>query len=131
MDLKSIKQLVEQIAAVMGPALPSLLSKGGEEMAKSVGGALGKDVWDEARHLWNRILPVAQQSPGLMTAVEEVAQHPNNQVNIGVLQKELRKALQANAELASDMQKMMTNSGAAKNYSIKVKVKKMRDMNFS
>ena len=65
MDLESIKQLVEQIAAVMSPALPGLLSKGGEEMAKSVAGALGKDLWDEAKHLWNLILPVAQQSPGL------------------------------------------------------------------
>jgi hypothetical protein len=129
MDLESIKQLGEQIAAVMGPALPGLLAKGEEEMTKSVAGALGKDLWDEAKHLWNRLLPVAEKSPGLMTAAEEVAEDPNDQVNVGVLQKELRKALQANAELASDMQKLMASSGAAKMYSIKVK--KMRDMNFS
>ena len=60
MNLESIKQLVEQIATVMGPALPGLLSKGGEEMAKSVAGALGKDLWDEAKQLWKGILPAAQ-----------------------------------------------------------------------
>jgi hypothetical protein len=129
MDIESIKKLVEQIAAVMGPALPGLLSKGGDEIAKSVAGALGKDLWEEAKHLWTRILPVAQHSPGLMEAVEEVAQDPNDQVNIAVLQKELRKALQANMELASDMQQMMANSGANKSYYMDVH--KMRDMNFS
>src|SRR6185436_9149326 len=98
MDFDSVKQLVEQVAAIVGPALPGLLSKGEEEMTKSVAGALGKDLWEEAKKLWGRILPVAEQSPALMEAVQDVAQDPDDTVNLAVLQKELRKALQTNAE---------------------------------
>jgi hypothetical protein len=88
-------QLAEQVAETLHPYIGTLITAGI--------GALGKDAWEGVKTIWERLAPSIKKSPELKAAVEDLAAHPDATKNLASFREAIRKVLEQNPELASEL----------------------------
>lgn len=68
--------LVQQLAALLAPALPYLMGPAtiaGQKVAEAIGGKIGEDAWSTTKEVWRKLQPWVDKDPGVAKALKEVA----------------------------------------------------------
>lgn len=68
--------LVQQLTAILAPALPYLMGAAtitGQKVVEAIGGEIGKDAWSTTKQLWRKLLPWIDKNPVVAKSLKEVA----------------------------------------------------------
>jgi PIN domain nuclease of toxin-antitoxin system len=84
------------------PFLPYLL-KLGDKAAEETAKKLGVDAWEKAKAIWTKLRPQVQLKPATQEAVEDVAKSPNDEDAQAALRQQLKKLLNEDSALASEI----------------------------
>ncbi|NEP69028.1 hypothetical protein [Moorena sp. SIO3A5] len=90
----------------LAPCLPFLL-KAGNKVVEGALQTLGEDVWRKATAVWGKLQPKLEVKPLAKGAVEELANSPDDPDALDVLQKQLKKLLEQEPELAKDLAELL------------------------
>ncbi|NEO50455.1 MAG: hypothetical protein F6K55_42765 [Moorea sp. SIO4A3] len=90
----------------LAPCLPFLL-KAGNKVVEGALQTLGEDVWRKATAVWGKLQPKLEAKPLAKGAVEELANSPDDPDALDVLQKQLKKLLEQEPELAKDLAELL------------------------
>ncbi|HEX6902301.1 MAG TPA: hypothetical protein VF789_21465 [Thermoanaerobaculia bacterium] len=113
------KTLADAITILLAPALPYLVSGGGE-LVKEAGKALGENAPEILKSLWSKLRPKVEEKPVAAEAVEEVAKAPEDADAQGALRIQLRKILESDPELAAEIAGLVKEAQAAASYNATV-----------
>src|SRR3954452_12001376 len=94
---------VAVLGALLAPALP-YLTRAGERVAAEASQALGGAAWEYAQRLWDKLGARLKARPGGEEAVDDVAAAPGDAEARTVLVRQLRKLLEADPDLARDVE---------------------------
>jgi hypothetical protein len=104
------------IVKFLAPCLPFLLTVGN----KAVEGAsqkVGEDVWNKAKAIWGKLQPKVEAKEAAKEAAEDVAKNPDDEDLQASFRVQLKKILEADAELAKEIAEILqtqnSDSGAA------------------
>lgn len=85
--------------------LSPYLVKSGEKAAEE----LGKKLPDLASRVWNAVTAKFKGKPAAEEAVKDMAARPDDADNQAAFRKELRKLLEADPQLASELERLLTS----------------------
>jgi hypothetical protein len=102
----------EVLTTFLVPFLPRLLKKG-EALADKAIDQLGAAAWERAQALWRRLRPKVEAKEAAREAVEGVAESPDDQAARGAFQFQLRSLLQADPDLAAELERMVQEAQQA------------------
>jgi hypothetical protein len=109
-------QLPAQLVQLLAPYLPYLL-KGfklaGQEAAKALGEKAGEQGFEQAKALWDKLRPKMEASPAALEAVQDAADHPNNEDALAALRLQLKKLLAEDQALAQEMTRLVAQISAS------------------
>jgi hypothetical protein len=105
-----IKILADALTTTLAPALPYLVS-GGTELVKKAGETLKEEGLELAKKLWARLRPKVEEKPAAIEAAQDVAKAPEDSDAQGALRLQLRKLLEEDASLASELAKLLDAAG--------------------
>lgn len=105
-----LKLLADTLTTFLAPALPALVSGGGE-LVKEAGEKLGKDGPEMLKTLWVKLRPKVEEKPSADEAVHDVAKAPEDAAAQGALNMQLRKILEADSFLAAEIAKILEAAG--------------------
>ena len=97
---------VSIITTFLAPFLPYLLKAGEkatEEAGKKLGEKFGGDAWERAKALWMKLSPKVQAKPAAIEAASDVASDPEDKDAIAALRLQLKKLLNEDSTLASEI----------------------------
>jgi hypothetical protein len=114
-----LKQLADVLTTFLAPALPALTSGGGE-LVKEAGKKLGKDGPGMLKALWAKLRPKVEEKPAAAEAVQDVAKAPDDTAAKGALQMQLRKILEADSSLATEIAKILETAGPKTSFDAEV-----------
>jgi hypothetical protein len=100
------------LTAFLAPFLPYLVQKvekGAEKAIDSFGAA----AWERAQALWGKLRPKVEAKEGAREAAEGVAKSPTDDAARGALQFQLRALLQADPDLAAELERMIREAQQA------------------
>jgi len=97
------------VVSLLAPFLPYLI-KAGERSAQKAVDALATEAGKCAKALWMRLLPEVEARPATAEAAADVAADPEDELARGALQLQLRKLLEQNAELRTDVEAMLADA---------------------
>src|SRR5829696_1658646 len=97
-----LKLLADALVITLAPALPYLVS-GGTELVKKAGETLKEEGLELAKKLWARLRPKVEEKPAAIEAVQDVAKAPEDDDAKGALRLQIRKLLEEDASLASEL----------------------------
>jgi hypothetical protein len=112
--------MVVEAAVLAGTAVKFVVA-----VARQYGSAVWQQVEDDAtdaaadatvgmgRRLLRRLLGRTESRAAIKTAVIDVADHPDDEDFAAALRVQMRKALEADPELASEVSGMLTNAGVS------------------
>jgi len=104
-----VTTLAAGAVAALVPALPTLM-----DMGKGAAGEIGKrtvgKVSDAALGIWHLLRPKVDASPALAEAVTDLAQSPDDEDAQAALRVQIRKALMADPELATQLRPLVESS---------------------
>ena len=99
------------LTAFLAPFLPYLL-RAGEAAAQEAGARFGSDAWTHAQRLWRRLRPSVDAKPAASEAVDDAAAEPDDD-RLVALKVQLKKLLDADGELAADVERQFAEAQAA------------------
>ncbi len=109
-----IQVIANGVVNTIAPYLPSLLVLGGtmgEEMAKKISENVGDDAWELAKKLWFKITNGDDEKvENTIKKAKVVADNPDEEVFITVLEKVLVEQLQADNKLQEELRKIISNN---------------------
>jgi len=105
-----LKLLADTLTTFLAPALPALVSGGGE-LVKEAGEKLGKDGPEMLKALWAKLRPKVEEKPSADEAVHDVVKAPEDAAAQGALNMQLRKILEADSFLAAEIAKILEAAG--------------------
>ena len=108
---------IAAVGALLAPALPYLL-KSAEHAASQAASAIGEQTWKYAQRLWDKLAPRLGERPGAREAAEDVAADPADEDARQVLAYQLRKLLERDEALATEIETIMAD--AAQHVEIRV-----------
>ncbi len=108
-----IAMLAKDVAALLTPFLPYLL-KAGERAAEETGKKLGGDAWEKAKALWGKLRAKVETRPAAQEAVQDVADHPDDEDAQAALRLQLRKILAEDEALAAEVARLWQETEAAR-----------------
>lgn len=91
------------VVAFLAPLVPHLL-RGLKSGAGEAAEKLGREVWDQAEHLWQRIRDRISGRPEVPEIVDEIARDPHDQLAQAALARELRNAMAADPSFAAEIE---------------------------
>lgn len=103
------------VVAFLAPLVPHLLA-GLKSGAGEAAEKLGREVWDQAEHLWQRITDRMFSRPGVPQIVDEIARDPQDQLAQAALARELRNAMAVDPSFAAEIEGLwsrLQSTGAA------------------
>lgn len=103
---------VTVLGALLAPALP-YLTRAGERVFTEASEALGGTAWEYAQRLWDKLGGRLKARPGGEEAVEDVAAAPDDAEARTVLVRQLRKLLEADPELAREVEGLLADAEGA------------------
>lgn len=104
------KLLADAVMIMLAPALPHLVT-GGTELIKAAGKKLGEEGTGLIGKLWGLLRGKVEESPRARAAAEEVAESPEDDDARAGLRRQLLKILEADPELASEVEKLLESGG--------------------
>ena len=96
----------------LSPVLSLLLKRGQEATADAVE-KVGTAAWKRAQGIWGKLWPKLEGDPVGRQAAEAVAQNPDDDAAKGALQFRLRSLIEADPELAAELQRMIDSAEAS------------------
>jgi hypothetical protein len=103
---------VTALAGLLAPALPYLL-RAGEHVAAEASDALGRQTWEHAKRLWDKLGGAFGARVAAQEAVEDAAAAPNDAETRVVLVHQLRKLLDADPGLAREVESLLADAQQA------------------
>jgi len=97
------------VTTLLSSCLPSLL-KMGDKAVESIGSKIGADAWETAKKIWDKLRPKVEEKKSVLSAVEAVAESPDDEDCKEFFQKQLQKLLKENPELAEAIAKILQES---------------------
>ncbi|HEX9945220.1 MAG TPA: hypothetical protein VGG03_24685 [Thermoanaerobaculia bacterium] len=114
-----LKLLADALTTFLAPALPYLVSGGGE-LVQEAGKKLGEEGVDLLKRLWAKLRPKVEEKPAAAEAVQDVARAPEDTDAQAALRLQLRKILEADSSLASEIAKLLEAAGPKTSYHAEV-----------
>ena len=108
-----VTQLAHQVVDVLRPYLPAL--------ATSAATAVGKEVPDAIKALWQAIVERLRDREAGREALEDVATAPDNAAYITVLQVQVQKALERDGEFLTELRRLLEAVGSETHYQATLK----------
>jgi hypothetical protein len=100
------KLLADAVMTFLGPALPYLVA-GGEKAVGWAGKKISEDGLEMAKKLWGKLQPKVEASPQAQVAATEAAADPEDPDTQATLRRQLRKILEADPELAAELDRLV------------------------
>lgn len=97
---------VAALAALVGPALPFLM-RAGEGVTTQAGQVLGREAWEHAQRLWERLSGAVAARPAAQEAAVDVATEPQDAEAGVALVRQLRKILESDPALAGEVERLL------------------------
>ncbi|WP_375496271.1 hypothetical protein [uncultured Nostoc sp.] len=97
---------VSILTTFLVPFLPYLLKAGEkatEEAGKKFGEKFGGDAWEKAKSLWAKLSPKVEAKEAAKEAASDVAKDPENEDAQAALRLQLKKLLNEDSTLASEI----------------------------
>ncbi|NMF61772.1 hypothetical protein DP113_28375 [Brasilonema octagenarum UFV-E1] len=104
------------LTTFLTPFLPYLLKvgeKAAEETGKELGKGFGANAWEKAKALWTKLLPKIETKPMAKGAAQELASSPDDSDAKETLQKQLKKLLDEDKNLAAEIARLMQEDSEA------------------
>ena len=90
------------LTALLSPCLPFLI-----KAAESASEKIGEDAWNKAKKIWDKLHPKIEAKEDVKSAVNLVSTDPEDEDYRKVFQKQLKKLLDEDQELATAIAKIM------------------------
>ncbi len=107
--------LPAQLVQFLAPYL-SYLVKGlklaGQEAAKKLGEKAGEQGLDQAKALWEKLRPKVEAKPAALEAVQDAAEHPDDEDALAALRLQLKKLLAEDQPLAQELARLLQQAQA-------------------
>lgn len=97
---------IATLVKFLTPFLPFLL-KAGEQAAAEAGKLFGKDAWEKAKALWNKLHPKVEAKPAAKEAIKDAADHPEDEDVQAALRVQLKKLLKEDSDLTHEINRLM------------------------
>lgn len=97
-------ELAQQIAVLLGPAVPYLVI-GGTKAAEKAGEKLGTEVWDKAKDIWQKLY--SDKADNLGEIARDLAVEPEDNGIKQVFAEEIKKMIEENPSLAIELASLM------------------------
>jgi transketolase len=97
------------VTTLLSSFLPSLL-KLGDKAIESIGSAVGKDGWETAKKIWEKIHPKLDANEDVKIAAEQSAAKPESKAREEVFKEELATLIINNPDLAEAIAKILEES---------------------
>lgn len=110
-----LKLLADAAVIALAPVLPYLIA-GGTEAVKAAGEKVGEGTVELGRKLWGNLRKPVEESPRARGAAEEVAEAPDDGDARAGLRRQLLKILEADPDLALEVQKLLDSAGRGTSY---------------
>jgi transketolase len=94
------------LTALLSPCLPFLI-KLGEKSAETAGSEIGKDTWNRAKKVWEKLHPKVEAKEDAKVAAEQLAAKPDSEARKAVFQEELEILLKENPDLVETLAQIM------------------------
>jgi hypothetical protein len=109
-------QLPAQLVQSLAPFLP-LLVKGvesvGQEVVKTIIEKVGEQAFERAKALWDKLRPKVEARPAALEAVQDAANHPDDEDALAALRLQLKKLLAEDPAFAQELADLLPRSGPA------------------
>lgn len=109
------KILADALTTFLAPAMPYLVSGGGE-LVKEAGETLAEKAPEWIKGLWAKLRPKVEEKPAAAEAVQDVAKAPEDADAQAALRIQLRKILEADAPFAAEVAKLIEAAGPKTSY---------------
>jgi len=108
--------LPAQLVQFLAPYL-SYLVKGlklaGQEAAKKLGEKASEQGFDHAKALWEKLRPKVEAKPAALEAVQDAAEHPDDEDALAALRLQLKKLLAEDEPLAQELARLLEQTRPA------------------
>jgi len=109
------KLLADALTTWLAPAMPYLVT-GGQELVAEAGKKIGKDGWEIAKKLWDKLQRKVEAAPTAKAAADEVAAAPDDPESRDTLNAQIRKILKADESLAAELARLLETAGTKTTY---------------
>ncbi|MBD2194753.1 MULTISPECIES: hypothetical protein [Calothrix] len=96
---------IASIVKFLAPCLPFLLNVGGK-VADGAAQAVGEDVWNKAKAIWEKLQPKVEKKVAAKEAAADLAQNPDDEDLQASLRVQIKKILDADTVLADEIAKI-------------------------
>ena len=97
---------IDLLVKFLAPCLPFLM-KVGDKAAEGASLKLGESVWQKATAIWNKLKPKVKATPKAVGAAQELSNSPDDRDALETLQKQLKKLLDEDKALATEIAALM------------------------
>jgi len=108
-------QLPAQLVQLLAPYLPYLvkgIKLAGQEAAKKLGEKASEQGFDHAKALWEKLRPKVEAKPAALEAVQDAAEHPDDEDALAALRLQLKKLLAEDQPLAQELARLLQQAQA-------------------
>jgi hypothetical protein len=103
------KLLADAVTIFLAPAMPYLVA-GGKEVVRTAGKKLSEEGLEIAKKLWGKLRPKVEATPQAQGAAADVAGDPEDADAQAALRRQIRKILEADPALASELDQLVKES---------------------
>jgi hypothetical protein len=108
------------LTTFLSPFLPFLI-KFGEKSAETVGSKVGEDGWNKAKKIWDKLHPKIEAREDAKSAVKLVSTDTDDEDYRKVFQKQLKKLLDEDKELAAVIAQIMQDEESPTSIGFQIK----------
>ncbi|MEM8810318.1 MAG: hypothetical protein AAGF01_30245 [Cyanobacteria bacterium P01_G01_bin.38] len=99
------------LVKLLAPCLPFLL-KLGNKATEAAAEKVGEQSAEKAGQIWNRLWPKVKAKEAAKEAAEDVAKDPEDGDSVAALRRQLKKILENDADLASEIEALLKEAEA-------------------
>ncbi len=97
---------ISLLVSLLAPCLPGLMGLGkavGKKAVETAGEKIGEQSAAQAGKIWQRLWPRVKAKAAAKEAAEDVAKDPNDADSVAALRKQLKKILEGDEALATEV----------------------------
>ncbi|MCK9296263.1 MAG: hypothetical protein M0P70_14395 [Desulfobulbaceae bacterium] len=104
--MMDIGVLAKEVTALLVPLMP-YLAKAGEKAVETAAQEIGREGWDKAKNLWQRLWQGREEKEAVVEAVQEVIDHPADDDAVAALRLQIKKVLTEDDLLAGEIKELL------------------------